>query len=177
MHFVSFAFGFIASTAILASSSPHDVHHRHPGKRMIKARYDGSTDPKDDHHHHHHHSTTCNDTYTQPPGGKKPPTSTNIADPKLKDFEKKVQPTTTTGDQAKYTPSPTTTPAGGDKLQEPKSTSTSTLPNSGGSPSQSNTTQYLDAHNNFRKQHDAQALTWSDPLASTAQAWAQKCEY
>jgi len=120
---------------------------------MIKGR---STDPKDN-HHHHHHSTTCNETYTQLP------------------FGKKLRPTTTPGDQAKHHPNTTTTPAGGDKTQEPKSTTTSTPPNSGGSPSQSDITQYLDGHNNFRKQHDAQALTWSDTLASTAQAWAQKC--
>ena len=175
---------------------------------MIKARYDGSTDPKDD---HHYQSTSCNDTYTLPPGGKKPPTSTNAADPKKdfekekkvrpttpagedktqepgatttstpanpkKNFEKKVRPTTTPGDQAKCTPHTTTTPAWGNKTQEPKTTTTSTAANSGGSPSQSNITQYLDGHNNFRKQHGAQALTWSDTLASTAQAWVQKCEY
>lgn len=35
--------------------------------------------------------------------------------------------------------------------------------------------EYLQAHNDFRAQHGADPLTWSDEIASAAQDWADKC--
>ncbi|GAA6005520.1 uncharacterized protein JCM10292_007377 [Rhodotorula paludigena] len=35
----------------------------------------------------------------------------------------------------------------------------------------------LDAHNEFRAKHGVSALTWSNELASAAQAWADKCVF
>jgi len=37
--------------------------------------------------------------------------------------------------------------------------------------------QYLSAHNYVRAQHDASDLTWSDALASSAQQWANGCQF
>jgi hypothetical protein len=36
---------------------------------------------------------------------------------------------------------------------------------------------YLQAHNSFRAQHGARALTWSPALAVKAQNWANRCEF
>jgi len=36
---------------------------------------------------------------------------------------------------------------------------------------------YLSAHNNMRAKHGAKALTWSEPLASKAQQWADGCVF
>jgi len=47
----------------------------------------------------------------------------------------------------------------------------------GGAPSGSDISQYLDAHNGFRAQHGASPLTWSDNLASKAQEWANQCHF
>ncbi|KPV77473.1 uncharacterized protein RHOBADRAFT_5088, partial [Rhodotorula graminis WP1] len=35
----------------------------------------------------------------------------------------------------------------------------------------------LDLHNEYRAKHGVSALTWSDKLASTAQAWADRCVF
>ena len=35
----------------------------------------------------------------------------------------------------------------------------------------------LDLHNSFRAKHGVAALSWSDKLASTAQAWADRCVF
>ncbi|KAM0788908.1 hypothetical protein ACM66B_002989 [Microbotryomycetes sp. NB124-2] len=35
----------------------------------------------------------------------------------------------------------------------------------------------LKAHNDFRTQHDAQPLKWSDSLAATAQKWSDRCVF
>ena len=37
--------------------------------------------------------------------------------------------------------------------------------------------QYLAAHNNFRAQHGARALTWNGDLANKAQQWANRCVF
>ncbi|KAJ8091921.1 hypothetical protein PM082_024155 [Marasmius tenuissimus] len=38
-------------------------------------------------------------------------------------------------------------------------------------------TDVLNAHNDFRAQHGAAALTWSDTLANAAQSWADRCVF
>ncbi|KAK1218556.1 hypothetical protein PQX77_018760, partial [Marasmius sp. AFHP31] len=38
-------------------------------------------------------------------------------------------------------------------------------------------TDVLNAHNDFRAQHGAAALTWSDTLANAAQNWADRCVF
>ena len=35
----------------------------------------------------------------------------------------------------------------------------------------------LNAHNDFRAQHGAAPLTWSDTLANAAQSWADRCVF
>jgi uncharacterized protein YkwD len=36
---------------------------------------------------------------------------------------------------------------------------------------------YLDAHNEIRRQHGANPLTWSTELSLVAQAWANECNF
>jgi len=37
--------------------------------------------------------------------------------------------------------------------------------------------EYLQAHNDFRAQHGAAALTWNDNMAGSAQGWANQCVF
>jgi len=68
-----------------------------------------------------------------------------------------------------------TTPAASTP-SNPASSNTNSKGGSGSVPS-SDQQAYLDDHNNFRQLHGANPLTWSADLASTAQAWANKCVF
>lgn len=69
-------------------------------------------------------------------------------------------------------------------LTPPPPSTTSTPPpkpavtqGTSGGPSGDDIGQYLAAHNGFRAQHNAPALSWNDLLASKAQEWANKCHF
>jgi hypothetical protein len=71
-------------------------------------------------------------------------------------------------------PKPTTTPAS--SISNPASPSPSSNGDSSGI-SSSDKQAILAAHNNLRSTHGANPLTWSDPLQSTALAWAMQCKF
>ena len=90
-----------------------------------------------------------------------------------------AKPTTNSGTP---TPSPTSPPA-----TQPMHTSTPSVAPSSSQPAPSGSSgvsvssddrqAYLDGHNNYRKLHGANPLSWNSELSSTAQAWANKCVF
>lgn len=76
------------------------------------------------------------------------------------------------------TPAPapeTTTPAQAANPPAPTTPVLATTPSTSADNSEIDT--YLKAHNDFRGQHGAAALTWDATLASKAQEWANKCVF
>lgn len=70
---------------------------------------------------------------------------------------------------------PTTTPK--PTTVKPTTAAPTATAGTGSSSGNSDEAQYLAAHNSFRAQHGAAALTWSDELASKAQQWANGCKF
>ncbi|KAG7450332.1 PR-1-like protein [Guyanagaster necrorhizus] len=56
-------------------------------------------------------------------------------------------------------------------------TSSASASSSSSSASSGDIDAWLTAHNTVRQQHGADNLTWSDEVASTAQAWADQCNF
>ncbi len=56
-------------------------------------------------------------------------------------------------------------------------TSSASASSSSSSASSSDIDAWLTAHNTVRKDHGANNLTWSDEVASTAQAYADQCNF
>ncbi|KII93492.1 hypothetical protein PLICRDRAFT_35713 [Plicaturopsis crispa FD-325 SS-3] len=74
-------------------------------------------------------------------------------------------------------PAPKPTSTSSSKAAAPSQTQSSGGGGGSSSTSGSDEQQYLSAHNSFRAQHGASALTWSDNLASKAQQWANNCQF
>ncbi|KAI0053289.1 PR-1-like protein [Auriscalpium vulgare] len=102
-----------------------------------------------------------------------------------------IEPTTSTSPPPAPKPTTSTTPpppppstkstptTSADVTQPTEDSGNSGSANSGSSSSTSgdDISQYLSAHNSFRAQHGASALSWSDNLAGKAQQWANNCVF
>jgi len=73
-------------------------------------------------------------------------------------------------------PPPTTSPVVSKESASTESNASSAGGNTDGS-ANADIQAYLTAHNSFRAQHGAAALTWSDEAASKAQQWANGCDF
>jgi uncharacterized protein YkwD len=89
------------------------------------------------------------------------------------EVQSQVAPTPSPTSPPATQPEPTSTPAS--SSSQPASPSPSS--SSSSSTSSSDIDAYLNGHNTFRSTHGASPLTWSDELASTAQAWASGCKF
>ena len=69
---------------------------------------------------------------------------------------------------------PTTTPTTNDNNGGSGTNNTNSNNNSG---AKDDKTLWLDAHNFWRGEHNASALTWSDDLANAAANWANRCRW
>lgn len=80
------------------------------------------------------------------------------------------EPESTSTEEPETSSEPTST-------KEPEASSTPSPTSGSGSGNDSEIEEYLTGHNDFRAKHGADPLTWSTELASTAQAWADKCVF